>query len=140
MKIISLFIGNELLNGQTPNKNLISLGNGLMRAGYRLDGSETIPDDRQLILSAVKRNALTAEVILICGGLGPTADDITRESVAAAVGAQLDHSEDVRSSLEKYMEYLETSPSGKLYKLWLRGNQFAQEKSWDLPPYLVVQY
>ena len=115
MNISSIFIGNELLNGQTANANLITLGNELRLAGYSLSSSESLPDDVSVISCAVKRAMKSNDIIILCGGLGPTVDDLTREAVAAAVGAELEHSEEVRRGLQEYMKKKGRTPSEKYY-------------------------
>ena len=66
MKISSLFLGNELLNGQTTNVNVITLGQMLSDNGYLLDGSQTIKDDMEDIQSAIKKNILATVMCLSC--------------------------------------------------------------------------
>jgi nicotinamide-nucleotide amidase len=115
MKITSLFIGNELLNGQTRNSNIITLGSELTAAGYQLNYSETIPDGIDVIKESILRNIPINDVIIICGGLGPTVDDITRKAVAKTLGAELGHSDEVRKSLQVFMEKKGKSPSEDYY-------------------------
>ena len=103
MKISSIFIGNELLNGQTTNVNVIHLGNELNALGYNLNSAVTVRDGMEEISSALLSEMKNNDVIIICGGLGPTVDDITRKAVAEALGMKTVFSEEVCEFLKAYM-------------------------------------
>ncbi len=90
MKAVAIFTGSELLNGQTTNSNQTGLGRELASCGWTISRAEAVPDGLDAIQDALSR-ALheDAELILICGGLGPTADDLTRSAVAQTLGRDL---------------------------------------------------
>ena len=79
-------IGNEILSGRTQDRNIAFLGNGLNEIGIQLSEVRIVPDIRDEIVEAV--NALRAryDYVFTTGGIGPTHDDITPESIAAAFG------------------------------------------------------
>ena len=116
MKISSLFLGNELLNGQTTNVNIISLGQCLADNGYLLDGSQTIKDSMEDIQAAIQRCLGKSDVLILCGGLGPTEDDITRKAVAKTIGLKTGFSEEVCQELRAYMKAKGKFPSEDYYK------------------------
>lgn len=116
MKISSLFLGNELLNGQTTNVNVITLGQMLSDNGYLLDGSQTIKDDMEDIQSAIKKHLGNSDVLVLCGGLGPTEDDITRKAVAKTIGLETGFSEEVCQGLRAYMKSKGKTPSEDYYQ------------------------
>jgi len=74
-------IGDELLLGQTINTNAAWMGEQLHLAGFKLKQVTTISDEREHILSALKDAESRADLVLITGGLGPTKDDITKETL-----------------------------------------------------------
>ena len=76
MKTHAIFTGSELLNGQTLNGNLITLGQIWSEQGWKLESSSTIPDDISLIKKALVNSLESNELTIICGGLGATSDDI----------------------------------------------------------------
>ena len=116
MKISALFIGNELLNGQTVNLNIHTLGSRLTENGLTLSHSETIPDGMKAIQDSLASRLEKDDVILICGGLGPTEDDITRKAVAAVLGLKTEFSETVCQGLRAYMASRNRTPSDDYYR------------------------
>lgn len=86
LRIESLAIGDELLDGRVIDKNTTDLGDALSQLGLELQGARTVPDRRALITSALKEAAARSDVIVTSGGLGPTSDDITGECIAEAGG------------------------------------------------------
>lgn len=82
MKIGLLCIGDELLKGSTVNTNLASIGAKLLENGLTVDFSVEIRDNDAEITDALEEAMKRADVIITSGGLGPTADDMTKEVVA----------------------------------------------------------
>jgi nicotinamide-nucleotide amidase len=89
LRIESLAIGDELLDGRVLDSNTRHLGDTLSILGLELQGARTVPDDRTLILAALHEAVARADVIVTSGGLGPTSDDITGECIAEAAGVTL---------------------------------------------------
>ncbi len=89
LRIESLAIGDELLDGRVLDSNTKFLGDTLSVLGLELAGARTVPDDRQLIIEAVRDAVARADVVVTSGGLGPTSDDITAECIAEAAGVGL---------------------------------------------------
>jgi nicotinamide-nucleotide amidase len=84
-----LAVGTELLLGDVVNSNAAWLGKQLAAAGVDVRASEALPDDLDVLVAAVHRHLSQVDVLVLSGGLGPTVDDLTREAVAAALGAPL---------------------------------------------------
>jgi molybdenum cofactor synthesis domain-containing protein len=84
-----LVIGNEILSGRTKDANVHYLATGLTAIGVRLMEVRVVPDIEARIIDAV--NALRAQYdhVFTTGGIGPTHDDITSETVAKAFGVKL---------------------------------------------------
>ncbi|MEE2713898.1 MAG: CinA family nicotinamide mononucleotide deamidase-related protein [Planctomycetota bacterium] len=78
-------VGDELLSGRTPDTNATWLSRELRGIGFPVVGRETVGDDREAIAQALGRGAQVADVVIVSGGLGPTADDLTRHGLAAAL-------------------------------------------------------
>lgn len=74
--------GNELLIGRTINSHAHALARALAPTGVRLIRDTTIPDDPHVLLATLKEALQRVDVVVITGGLGPTSDDITRETLA----------------------------------------------------------
>ena len=78
--IKNISIGDELLIGQVINTNAAWLGERLSESGFQLDSALTIGDSEKAILDAFNA-CMDADLVLVTGGLGPTADDITKPTV-----------------------------------------------------------
>lgn len=82
-----LSIGDELITGTTRDANACWLAEQLASIGIRVHEMRLVPDDRAAIARTMAELAREADLLLITGGLGPTADDLTRESLNDVVGA-----------------------------------------------------
>ena len=89
MKIGLLTVGTEILLGDTLNTNLSSLGNILYNSGFTLSTELTVSDDEVEITDGFKYVESKNDVIIICGGLGPTEDDITKEVISKYLNLEL---------------------------------------------------
>jgi molybdenum cofactor synthesis domain-containing protein len=81
-----LTIGNELVSGDVPNSNGSWLAQRLEPMGVKVVLVAAVPDDLDRIVTFIRREAPLVDHLIVTGGLGGTPDDITRESVAAALG------------------------------------------------------
>ena len=84
-----LLIGNELLNGDTRDKNAHYLTLKLSELGITLKNVSIVKDKLEDIVSELERLSLFSETIFTSGGIGSTSDDITREAVASLVSLSL---------------------------------------------------
>ena len=91
--IKNISIGDELLIGQVINTNAAWLGEHLSDAGFQLDSSLTIGDSEKAILDAFNA-CMDADLVLVTGGLGPTADDITKPTVCKFFNTELEFCQD----------------------------------------------
>ena len=87
--IKNISIGDELLIGQVINTNAAWLGEHLSGAGFQLDSTLTIGDSEKAILDAFNA-CMDADLVLVTGGLGPTADDITKPTVCKFFETELE--------------------------------------------------
>lgn len=86
MKAAVLSIGTELTRGELTNTNASWLSAALTALGFEVTEHVTVDDDRLRIVEAVRALGGRVGVVVCTGGLGPTTDDITAESVAEAAG------------------------------------------------------
>ncbi len=84
-----LAIGSELLGPLRAETNTLWLTERLLDAGVEVAARTTLADDLPLLESAFRQALSRAAVVIATGGLGPTADDLTREAAAAATGRRL---------------------------------------------------
>lgn len=93
MKVEILTIGDELLIGQTINTNASWIGEKLTEIGLDVIRQTTISDDRNTILSTLHEATQRAQIIIVTGGLGPTKDDITKQTLCDYFNTKLIHNE-----------------------------------------------
>jgi nicotinamide-nucleotide amidase len=102
MKAILLSVGDELVSGQTVDTNSAYLARRLGELGIFVIEHRTVADDPRAIAQAVVSAAAVADVVLVTGGLGPTADDLTRQALAAAMGCELVLDRDRLTEIEEF--------------------------------------
>ena len=79
-----LIIGNEILSGRTQDKNLNYIAKGLGEIGIRFMEVRVVPDIHQTIIDTVNDLRAKFDYVFTTGGIGPTHDDITTESISKA--------------------------------------------------------
>jgi nicotinamide-nucleotide amidase len=94
-----LCIGDELLLGDIVNTNGSWLGSALAAVGVHVVHGATVGDDRERLVTAVRRAMADADVVVLTGGLGPTIDDLTRDALAAVAGVGLTRWPDLEEQL-----------------------------------------
>jgi nicotinamide-nucleotide amidase len=103
-----LSIGDELLIGQTVNTNAAWMGEQLSLVGIRPVRVLVIGDDSQVILDTL--SAITTDVVLITGGLGPTKDDITKHTLCTFFGTRLVRHADIEARIVSFFEHIGRDP------------------------------
>jgi molybdenum cofactor synthesis domain-containing protein len=99
-----LVIGDEILSGRTEDKNIAQVARWLNRQGIRLREVRVVPDIEDAIVAAVNALRSVYDYVITTGGIGPTHDDITVDSIAAAFGVPVLTHPQARSILEHYYE------------------------------------
>ncbi len=84
-------IGTELLLGEIVDSNARYIARALRDIGVNLYFKTTVGDNKERIVVALQAALARADVVITTGGLGPTVDDMTRESVADAFGRPLEY-------------------------------------------------
>ena len=90
LKIAVICIGDELLKGSTVNTNLAFIGERLTREGTPPVFAQEVPDSESGISEALDRALSVADCVITTGGLGPTADDVSKEFIARRLGLPLE--------------------------------------------------
>lgn len=85
-----LVIGDEILSGRTKDKNIGYIAEYLTNIGIELRQVRVVPDSLDEIVSAVNALRSRYTYVFTTGGIGPTHDDVTADSVAAAFGVPID--------------------------------------------------
>jgi len=95
-------IGDEILSGRTQDRNIAQLATWLNVQGIRLSEVRVVSDVELAIVAAVNALRVTHDYLFTTGGIGPTHDDITVDSIAAALGVGVVVHPDGRAILEAY--------------------------------------
>lgn len=88
-------VGSELLLGQIVDTNSAWLSEQLALAGVDRTHGQTVGDNLERIVGALELALSRSDAVIVCGGLGPTQDDITRDAIAAVMGVPLVTDDDV---------------------------------------------
>jgi nicotinamide-nucleotide amidase len=95
MRADVLAIGTELLLGQIVDSNSAWIGEQLAAAGIDTYDHRKVGDNQARMVGAMRDMLRGADALIICGGLGPTQDDVTREAVAELMGVPLERREEL---------------------------------------------
>ncbi|WP_226689093.1 competence/damage-inducible protein A [Ruegeria arenilitoris] len=95
-----LVIGDEILSGRTRDSNMHYLAGELTKHGIDLKEVRIVSDDASAIETAVKALSEAYDNVFTSGGIGPTHDDITADSIARAFDTPIDVREDARALLQ----------------------------------------
>lgn len=105
-----LCVGTELLMGNTVNTNATFLARGLAEAGLNLYHQTVVGDNPARLREALELALSRADVVITTGGLGPTYDDLTKETIAETLGRKLLPHEESQKWVEEYFKRLGRTP------------------------------
>ena len=97
-----LIIGNEILSGRTQDTNTSTLATWLNSLGVKVSEVRVVPDDEKIIIDTLNLLRKTYNYVFTTGGIGPTHDDITAESVSKAFNVEYGFHKEAFSILENY--------------------------------------
>ncbi|MCA1962810.1 MAG: competence/damage-inducible protein A [Prosthecobacter sp.] len=101
MRIELVNTGDELLLGDTINTNAAWLGQQIAALGLMVS-RHLVVSDGAVIKDAMAEAAARSDVVLVSGGLGPTNDDLTRDSIAEILGLPMELDEGIKAHLEAF--------------------------------------
>ena len=112
MRAAILAVGSEMLGTRRLDTNSLKLTAVLERYGVELRAKSVAGDAVEEIEAEVRSHLARAELVLITGGLGPTADDVTREAVAAVLGRTMRVDEGIVAGIEaRFRSFGRTMPA-----------------------------
>lgn len=103
-KAAVIIIGNEILSGRTQDLNIPYIGKNLEKLGIILEEVIIIPDVETTIIKKVKYYSENYDYVFTTGGIGPTHDDITTESIAKAFKVKLLRNPEAVAIMERYYD------------------------------------
>jgi nicotinamide-nucleotide amidase len=115
MRCDVLAVGTELLLGQIVDTNSSWIGEQLAAAGIDSYLHIQVGDNQARMVAVLRYLLEQADAVIVCGGLGPTQDDITREAIAEVMGTSLERREDLCDAIrELFMSLGRPMPASNL--------------------------
>lgn len=122
--IALIIIGNEILSGRTQDTNTSWIAENVNRMGLVLYQVRVVPDIEQEIIEAVLDLKGKVDYVFTTGGIGPTHDDITSESIAQAFGVECELNEEAyRILIRHYGDEAEVTAPRKKMAMIPKGAQ-----------------
>jgi nicotinamide-nucleotide amidase len=109
-------VGTELLLGELVDTNTAWLSSRLADLGVSLYRHVTVGDNKERLVTAFKEAAFRADFVLATGGLGPTSDDITNESLGLATGRAMVEYPEAKRHIHEMFASMGREPTSSNYK------------------------
>tara|TARA_B100000676_G_scaffold252937_1_gene258529 strand:+ start:283 stop:1032 length:750 start_codon:yes stop_codon:yes gene_type:complete len=116
-----LIIGNEILSGRTQDTNTSTLATWLNSIGVKVVEVRVVPDEEKIIIETLNFFRKTYDYVFTTGGIGPTHDDITAQSVSKAFGKKYEIHKEAFKILESYYKPGEFN-DGRQKMVWMPSN------------------
>jgi len=116
-----LIIGNEILSGRTQDTNTLTLATWLNSIGVKVEEVRVIPDLEDVIIETLNLLRSKYNYVFTTGGIGPTHDDITAQSVSKAFGIKYEVHKEAFKILEEYYQPGEFN-EGRQKMAWMPEN------------------
>jgi nicotinamide-nucleotide amidase len=97
-------VGTELLLGQIPDTNSQWLGERLAASGIASHYHQHVGDNHERMVSAFRVALSRSDAVIVCGGLGPTQDDITRAALAEVMGVTLVRHDEIIAKIRSFFD------------------------------------
>ena len=107
IRVETITLGDELLLGIRENSHLTYLGSQFAHHGIEPSVNLVIRDNPEDIKSFFAESWKRSDLVITTGGLGPTTDDLTRESIAEALNEELVYDEEVEQAIRQRFQQLE---------------------------------
>ena len=99
-----LVIGDEILSGRTQDTNSNHIAKKMTEIGINISDIRVIPDNKEIIIESINELRKKTDYLFTTGGIGPTHDDITAESVAFAFGVEISINQEAFDILKDYYD------------------------------------
>lgn len=116
LKAEIIAVGTELLLGEITDTNATYISQQLAAIGVDVHYRHTVGDNLQRLVEVVRLAMGRSEAVILCGGLGPTEDDLTRDALAVATGRPLRRDEQAVEHLKQFFAARGRTPSEANFK------------------------
>ncbi len=104
-------VGTEIILGSTLNTNTYYITQRLSEIGIDVLFHTSVVDDSNLLKDVINIGLNRADILIFTGGLGPTADDMTKEVVSETLGLELELDEDMECNIKRYFDKMNRTMS-----------------------------
>ena len=133
-----LIIGNEILSGRTQDKNIAFIANWLnSKCGISVKEVRIIPDEEKIIVKNTLELSKKFKYVFTTGGIGPTHDDITAQSVSKAFNVKYEYQKEAYNILEKYYGKKKFNDGRKKMAKMPRGAKLIYNPSSAAPGFII---
>ena len=133
-----LIIGNEILSGRTQDKNIAFIANWLnSKCGISVNEVRIIPDEEKIIAKNTLALSKKFNYVFTTGGIGPTHDDITAQSVSKAFNVKYEYHKEAYNILEKYYGKKKFNDGRKKMAKMPRGAKLIYNPSSAAPGFII---
>tara|TARA_Y100000768_G_scaffold11480_1_gene8177 strand:+ start:380 stop:1129 length:750 start_codon:yes stop_codon:yes gene_type:complete len=133
-----LIIGNEILSGRTQDKNIAFISNWLnTKCGISVKEVRIIPDNQKIIIENIISLSKKFDYLFTTGGIGPTHDDITAESISKAFKLKYEYHKEAYEILEKYYGKIKFNDGRKKMAKMPRGAKLIYNPSSAAPGFIT---
>ena len=139
LEVEILSTGDELLTGQLVDTNSVWLMDRLWDLGVLVRRKTLVGDDRQDLAAAIRETTARADLVVMSGGMGPTEDDLTSETVAAVMGVPLElHEPSLRTIEERFRRFGRAmTPNNEKQARFPRGAEVIPNRFGTAPGFAV---
>lgn len=116
MNVEIISVGTELLLGNIVNTNAAFLSKECAALGLNCFYQTTVGDNEARLADAIKNALVRADLLLLTGGLGPTKDDLTKETVAKVLGRSMYMDEPSKKWIQEYFDKKGKTPTENNWK------------------------
>ena len=133
-----LIIGNEILSGRTQDKNIAFISNWLnLNCGISVIEARIIQDNEKTIVENILHLSKKFKYVFTTGGIGPTHDDITAQSISKAFKVKYEYHAEAYEILEKYYGKKKFNDGRKKMAIMPRGSKLILNPSSAAPGFII---
>ena len=133
-----LIIGNEILSGRTQDKNIQFISNWLnSKCGITVNEVRIIPDNEKIIIKNIQLLSKKYNYVFTTGGIGPTHDDITAQSISKAFKVKYEFHKEAFTILENYYGKKKFNDGRKKMAKMPRGSKLIYNPSSAAPGFIT---
>jgi nicotinamide-nucleotide amidase len=134
-------IGTEILLGEITDTNSVHIARVFRDIGLNLHYMTSVGDNEGRISNVIRTALSRADVVITCGGLGPTVDDMTRQAVAAATGRGLTFHQDLLNKIaERFASFRAQMTDNNRQQAYLPDNAILIENPVGTAPSFIVEH